>query len=109
MIGKNKIKTVDPHFSANASDSKENIKPYEKRNTVLFHRYYYYSRIHKMPYDVTMKNLMQDFFISDKRISDLIAKNGDVIKNICTQSPDIKYLVKKFSNYSWTQPLTTNN
>lgn len=73
----------------------------ERRNKMLFYRYYYYSKIHKLTYVDVLDKIETEFYLSGRTISDLLQVNSGALKQIFSEKPDLKYLNKEYSFFNW--------
>jgi hypothetical protein len=78
-----------------------------KRNIYLFYRYYYYSKIHRMRYEDVIKQLSNDFFITQRTDIDIIQNNTSQVKNVFDEKLNIRQLKKKFDLYNWINKEST--
>lgn len=73
----------------------------EQRNTLLLNRYYYYATFTKTRYEIVMQLLSKEFFLSERRIIDLITHDKETLSNLRKKHPDIAYFKKNFPHLSW--------
>jgi hypothetical protein len=69
------------------------------RNEKLILRYYYWTEIQRRRFDdVLMILSLEEIFLTPKQIMFIIRTNGDKLKKLRTQKPDIK----KLQLWSWS-------
>lgn len=71
------------------------------RNELLLHRYYYYGKFTGLRYSVTIQRLSSEFFVSDRRIQDIIQKSADEIQEIRNTAPSVTEMRTKWPNWVW--------
>jgi len=106
LRGKNKHINLLKEIGVTVSDENiEKKKLIELKYEALFYRYYYFSRLCKLPYEEIVKRLMNEFFIGDARISVLLTCYAGEIKKINNEALGIKELTEKYPNYNWPAPI----
>jgi hypothetical protein len=75
------------------------------KQDALMCRYYYYSKLHRLPYEQTMERLMAEFFLSEKRMSGLIVLGIDRLKELAAQGAKAVDLGRLYPHYLWTEPV----
>lgn len=84
------------------SASQLRAKVLEYRNTLLLHRYYFYTKIVKgLSYDAVMYELQREFFLQQLQIGRIVTENVTMIKDIIKESPTAKELTKKYQHLNW--------
>jgi hypothetical protein len=75
----------------------------DKRNECLVERYYYHARI-KHPdarYDILIKLLKDEFFLSDSTIPKILEQNTKHLHSLKKQQPSKSYFVKRWPHLVW--------
>jgi hypothetical protein len=95
--------TVEPSTAPGRKGRSEEL--IQQRNSLLFHRYYYYSRIKKIDYHRVLATLEAELFISERRIVD-ITQGADkyILKELYAQhypEPNMLYFKEKFPFMNW--------
>ena len=76
---------------------------YNLRNECLIARYYYFSK-HKMAdmrYDVIIKTLSSEFFLSEVTIPNVLSQNYKHLHELKKLQPSKQYFVKKWPHLVW--------
>lgn len=74
----------------------------EQRNVLLLNRYYFYANFTKTRYEAVMQLLSGEFFLAERRISDLITNDKGTLSELRRKQPDISYFRKRFPHLSWS-------
>ncbi len=73
----------------------------ERRNMVLSARYYYHMHYQRLRFDDIIYQLSNEFFLSEKRIVDILTDLRDVIDTFMKSKPELKELRKEYGWYNW--------
>lgn len=73
----------------------------ENRNECLFYRFYYYSRIKRLRYEDVLEVISNEFFLTPRTISNLIADESEYQKEVFKEKLSVKELEKKFDFLKW--------
>jgi hypothetical protein len=73
----------------------------DERNDALACRFYYYGHMLGKRYDVCLKALSKEFFISETVISQLLMKRQDYLKQLRLNNTTGKDLQKLYPFYTW--------
>lgn len=73
-----------------------------KRNEAIADRYYFYGTILNLRYEIVMKMLADDFFISVYTIPEIITKQLAHIQRLKKEHIPVKELAKKWPRFSWS-------
>lgn len=71
-----------------------------QRDELLLHRYYYYVKIVRRQYQDTLDLLQAEFFLSQRRIVDII-QASDRHKELNMLRPDVKYFRQQYPHWVW--------
>ncbi|SEW02107.1 hypothetical protein SAMN05428988_1329 [Chitinophaga sp. YR573] len=72
-----------------------------KRNELLICRYYYLVKISALQYQSALTRLENEFFLSERTIIDILAKNRDITRHFLTTKPSLKYLRDRYPSMTW--------
>lgn len=72
-----------------------------KRNELLICRYYYYIKIVGTQYHVTFTLLEKEFFLTERTMIDMLARNSGILKHLHSTKPTLKYFRDKYHWMSW--------
>lgn len=73
-----------------------------KRNELLIHRYYYYTRVANRQYADALTIMEQtEFFISTRTIIDTIQANTKMLSDLNTARPERKFFKDKYPFMNW--------
>ncbi|KAA2245508.1 hypothetical protein F0L74_05995 [Chitinophaga agrisoli] len=72
-----------------------------RRNEALICRYYYYVRLQAFQYERALKTLANEFFIQERTIVDMLAKNSGILKELRASDPTVKYFREKYAWMRW--------
>lgn len=73
-----------------------------QRNEKLFYRYYYYSKLLKYSYDVTLLQLTNEFDLTESSLTQYIERNTDMLKKIADEKLSRRQLKCKFPHFDWS-------
>jgi hypothetical protein len=73
----------------------------QKRNDCLIHRYYYLVKIESRQYIKTLEQLEDEFFISQRTITDIISDESAKLRQLHTAKPDAKYFKNLYPHINW--------
>jgi hypothetical protein len=71
-----------------------------KRNELILHRHYYYIKIMSRQYGVTLKALEEEFFLSQRTITDIFQQSV-LLKELNQMKPGVKYFKEKYPFMVW--------
>jgi len=92
------VKTAKPH--------KKNRKNYiELRNDALACRYYFHADINRLRYDDCLKELSNEFYISEDTIVRCLLHRVDYIKILSNNTLTTAELRKQYPHYNWQSRL----
>lgn len=75
----------------------------EERNACIVYRYYYHAKIKRMRFEKVIDELRNEFFLSSRTITDIIAKQNDAIKQVFNEKPSLRILSYKFKLFRWSE------
>src|SRR5690606_10612245 len=73
------------------------------RNNLLAHRFYYYDAIKGLKSERCLEELEKEFFLSQRRLIDLIYEIGDLITEVRQQRPSVRELEKMYPWLNWNR------
>ena len=73
----------------------------KKRNELLIHRYYYYSKIELKQYENVLSELEKEFFLAPITIVKIVHTNIEMLKNINKSKPQKSYFKGLFPFVVW--------
>ncbi len=79
-----------------------------KRNECLIDRYYYLAKFHEKRYDIIIRNLSAEFFISEVTIPEIIDDNFDLLAALKKQQYPPAYFKAKWPHLTWANPQNQN-
>lgn len=101
-------KLTNPEGIATAQPKKGRAKELiEERNKLLFYRYYFYARLHRLKYETVLDKLSGEFFISKRTVTILMEQHSLLAKQIFDEKKTIKELQKRYNNLLWKKELST--
>lgn len=74
----------------------------EQRNLLLLTRFYWYSSVVKLRYDYILLQLCNEFFLAERRITDIISEDRNVIFGLRKSNPALEYFKQKYPYLNWT-------
>ena len=74
----------------------------EERNKCLLLRFHFHAKVKRLRYDDVLKTLSSEFFISERTIAEIIAKESEFAKDVFTDESKLKSLQKRYSFLSWS-------
>lgn len=72
-----------------------------KRNELLLARYFFYGKYTSKRYSWIIAQLASEFFLAQRRITDIIAENTTGLKQLRDNPPTIKELRQRWSHLVW--------
>lgn len=78
-----------------------NAELHQRRNTLLFHRFYYKSKIEGKQYHNVLAELKEEFFLSKAMLQKIIQSNADAILLLKKQPPSSRELKEKWNWLTW--------
>lgn len=72
-----------------------------KRNKLLLDRYFYYTYLQKMNLSAVYEEMELDFFITPRRVADLVQINIEYILQLRQSPPSVDTLRKKWPKMVW--------
>lgn len=72
-----------------------------ERNLMILHRYYYYVRIQRKRYDDVLDELAKEFFLTCRRIIDIVSENAEKLNEINKNQLSIKDLKTAYPFFIW--------
>ena len=73
----------------------------KKRNELIIHRYYYYSKIEEKQYENVLSELEKEFFLAPITIIHIVNANIEMLKNINKAKPQRGYFKGLFPFVVW--------
>jgi hypothetical protein len=71
------------------------------RNSLLFHRYYYYIKIKEKQYEATIRILERELFITQRTIVDTMSQDTAILRELNMVKPGISHFKKTFPFMVW--------
>lgn len=72
------------------------------RNELLIHRYFYYGKFHnELKYEVIISRLSEQFFLTERRIQDVISENAIALRQLRQDPPTVPELKKRWPHLVW--------
>lgn len=72
-----------------------------ERDRCLCYRYYYYYHIHRLRYDDILKELEREFFLTERRIVEVMQSDRLTLNEIMAEKPTVPELKKLYPWYVW--------
>ena len=73
-----------------------------KRNELLIHRYYFYTRVAGRQYGHALNIMEQEeFFISERTIINTVMANSELLTELNSRRPDKKFFKDKYPFMNW--------
>lgn len=76
----------------------------QKKNECLTERYWYFGEITGLRYDLLLRIIGIDFFLSDITVHNILQQNRPLLHMTRKAKPTKKDLEKKWPQYSWEKP-----
>lgn len=76
-------------------------KKIEDRDNFLLHRFYYKSRIKRMLYTDTLRELAAETFLSELQVQKIIQEKTELVMEIKKAAPTVKQLKQLYSYIVW--------
>ena len=77
-----------------------------KRDELIISRFYFYTVHTPYRYDLILQSLSDEFFLSIRRIQDVISINSNLMRAVRKEQPSVKYLREKYPHLVW-QPIAS--
>lgn len=74
-----------------------------KRDELILMRYYFYGTYTPYRYDLILQTLSSEFFLSERRITDIIAQYAILLKGLRKEQPSIAYMRQQYPHLIWRQ------
>lgn len=71
------------------------------RDHLLIARYFFYGTYTSLRFESIIKNISGEFFLSERRVSDIVEANISTLKQLRAEPPSIKDLRAKWPHLSW--------
>jgi hypothetical protein len=75
-----------------------------QRDECLFHRYYYYAKLHRVDFEPAMRILCEEFFLSTDTIPRIVNEYTVQLRQLMNGQPDLNYFRRKYPHLVWKQP-----
>lgn len=72
-----------------------------KRNELLLNRYFFYGKYSTKRYEVIIQTLSDEFFLTERRIQDLMSINHDLLIKLRSAPPSVTDLRKRWPHLVW--------
>ena len=76
----------------------------QKRNELLFSRYYYYAKMRCLKYPNVLEALSEELFLSERTIQNILMENSSQLNLIIKARHGTKFFKDKFPYLVWEQP-----
>ncbi|MGG5507917.1 MULTISPECIES: hypothetical protein [unclassified Myroides] len=73
----------------------------QKRNQQMVARFYFYSTLMALKFSTVLELLEQEFFLSQARITDLLAENAELITTVELKQISISELRDSYPSMNW--------
>lgn len=73
----------------------------EQRNDLLLHRYYFYGHFTDLRYHKIMRRMNREFFLSERRLLDVIQAHTAKLHDIRQCQPSLMDLQRKWPHFIW--------
>ena len=73
----------------------------QDRDTLLSARFYYHMHFKRLRFDDILRNLQREFFLSEKRIVDVLQQQSTTVDHYMKNKPQLKELKKEFGWLVW--------
>jgi len=73
----------------------------QSRDRKLLLRYYYHTFFKRLKYNDTIRQLIAEFDLAERTITDRLLLNNDLINEVMKVKPPVFELKKEFPFYSW--------
>jgi hypothetical protein len=104
MRGTDKLKAISlglfPDLEAQEPDA-ENKTLYEEKKKAICARYYYYICSKQGTYEDILQKLEKEFYISSRRIADIIGNETNTIAELREQKPQKSWFKSTFAHLVW--------
>lgn len=72
-----------------------------QRNELLLNRYFYLGKHSGKRYPDILKQLQEEFFLSEARVISLISENSDFLRKLRENPPTVQQLKSKWEHIKW--------
>lgn len=72
-----------------------------QRDTLLLYRFCYYGQGSQLRYEVILNKLCSEFFLTTRRVQDIIGSNSLQLRNIRSDMPSIAKLRLQYPHLKW--------
>jgi hypothetical protein len=74
----------------------------QNRDRKLVLRYYYHTKFKRLKYDDTIRQLIYEFDLAERTITDRLQLLNDMINEVMKDKPPVVELKREYPYYSWT-------
>lgn len=72
-----------------------------QRNELLLNRYFYLGKYTERRYPEILKQLQEEFFLSEARLIAIISENSEYLRTLREEPPTIQQLKSKWDHIKW--------
>jgi len=72
-----------------------------RRNECLIDRYFFYAKFTGKRYDLVLKTISDEFFLSEVTIPEIIDANYEQLASLKKEQPNKNYFVKRWPHLIW--------
>lgn len=76
-----------------------------RRNEALLARFYYLGRFTEKRYSAIMQQISDEFYLSERRIQDIMQQQSDVLRKLRQQQPAATWFVHEYPHLVWPNPV----
>lgn len=102
MRGSRTLTVLFPDPEENTSSGRgRSAELIEQRDRKMVARFYFYIRIKGLAFEVTIRQLVREFDLSERRIIDLLTEKADLVSQYVNQEPAISSLKEEYPFLRW--------
>lgn len=79
-----------------------------RRNDCLIDRYFWYGKFSGLRYDLIIKALSEEFFLTEVTVPRIVEDNFEKLAALKQMKPDKKYFLKKWPHLTWPDKIGVN-
>lgn len=72
-----------------------------RRNELILHRYWFFGAYTQIRHSAVIKALSDEFFLTDRRVQDIIFASGEQLKAMRASPPKLDELRARWPHLSW--------
>lgn len=73
----------------------------EQRDVCLINRYFFYGKYSGIRYETVVQNLSREFFLTERRVQDIISENSNLLRELRKDPPAVIELKNRWPHLRW--------